>query len=137
MFITFLFTSWYRLDLDCKGESHSITHTALRSKVPLKYCLVSFQDACIGDSGGPLWKWMGKENPKATIIGVFSRGRVCARRDAPGIYTRTKKYLPWIHKHAQNGKCWRNNKVKWVYFKTQNIWQTIYSINCHEQCSTT
>ena len=22
-------------------------------------------DACVGDSGGPLWKWMGKTNPKA------------------------------------------------------------------------
>ena len=22
-------------------------------------------DSCVGDSGGPLWKWMGKTNPKA------------------------------------------------------------------------
>ena len=22
-------------------------------------------DSCAGDSGGPLWKWMGKDNPKA------------------------------------------------------------------------
>ena len=22
-------------------------------------------DFCVGDSGGPLWKWMGKTNPKA------------------------------------------------------------------------
>ena len=25
-------------------------------------------DSCSGDSGGPLWKWMGKTNPKATVM---------------------------------------------------------------------
>ena len=25
----------------------------------------SNSDSCVGDSGGPLWKWMGKTNPKA------------------------------------------------------------------------
>ena len=24
-------------------------------------------DSCVGDSGGPLWKWMGEDNPKATV----------------------------------------------------------------------
>ena len=24
-------------------------------------------DSCTGDSGGPLWKWLGKKNPKATV----------------------------------------------------------------------
>jgi hypothetical protein len=24
-------------------------------------------DSCVGDSGGPLWKWMGATNPKATV----------------------------------------------------------------------
>ena len=24
-------------------------------------------DSCVGDSGGPLWKWMGTSNPKATV----------------------------------------------------------------------
>ena len=27
-------------------------------------------DSCVGDSGGPLWKWMGKTNPKAVPCGV-------------------------------------------------------------------
>ena len=25
-------------------------------------------DSCSGDSGGPLWKWMGKTKPKATVM---------------------------------------------------------------------
>ena len=27
----------------------------------------SNSDSCVGDSGGPLWKWMGKTKPKATV----------------------------------------------------------------------
>jgi hypothetical protein len=27
----------------------------------------SNSDSCVGDSGGPLWKWMGATNPKATV----------------------------------------------------------------------
>ena len=63
------------------------------------------QDACQGDSGGPLWKWIDKDNPRAIIIGVVSWGDGCARQDSPGMYTRVKKFLPWIHKHANSGNC--------------------------------
>ena len=69
------------------------------------YFLIIFKDNCNGDSGGPLWMWIGKENPKATIVGVVSRGEGCARRDLPGIYTRVEKFLPWIHKHSHSGHC--------------------------------
>ena len=24
-------------------------------------------ESCVGDSGGPLWKWMGESKPKATV----------------------------------------------------------------------
>jgi hypothetical protein len=63
------------------------------------------KDACTGDSGGPLWKWIGKKRPRAFLIGGVSRGEGCARRDAPGIYTRVKKYISWIFKHAGVDKC--------------------------------
>eukprot|EP00095_Tigriopus_kingsejongensis_P005800 maker-scaffold88_size394946-snap-gene-2.25 protein:Tk05800 transcript:maker-scaffold88_size394946-snap-gene-2.25-mRNA-1 annotation:"GH21133" len=63
------------------------------------------KDACVGDSGGPLWKWIGKKRPRAFAIGVVSRGRGCARKDNPGIYTRVKKYLDWIFEHAGDEKC--------------------------------
>lgn len=62
-------------------------------------------DACTGDSGGPLWKWFGKKRAKAYMIGVVSRGKGCARKNAPGVYTRVKKYIKWIFKHTSGGKC--------------------------------
>ena len=34
MFFTFLYTIWYRLDLDCKGESHSITASSVKYTKP-------------------------------------------------------------------------------------------------------
>jgi hypothetical protein len=43
-------------------------------------------------SSSGLAKWI----PKAMIVGVISRGKGCARKDAPGIYTRTKIFLAWI-----------------------------------------
>ena len=70
-----------------------------------KIVLFNFQDSCQVDSGGPMWKWIGKENPTATIIGVVSRGEGCARQDSPGIYTRVKRFLPWIHENSESGKC--------------------------------
>jgi secreted trypsin-like serine protease len=64
-------------------------------------------DACQGDSGGPLWRWMGRKEgkKKAFVVGVVSRGKGCARKDSPGIYTRVKKYLDWIYKVAGEDKC--------------------------------
>ena len=71
---------------------------------------------------------MGKDpnKVKAFVIGVVSRcellerlfatglkillllnfrGKGCARKDSPGIYTRVKKYLDWIYKIAGEDKC--------------------------------
>ena len=63
------------------------------------------RDSCTGDSGGPLWKWVGKSKTRAFIIGVVSRGKGCARKNAPGIYSRTKMYLDWIYSVAGGDKC--------------------------------
>ena len=61
-------------------------------------------------TGGPLWKWMpmkfGKRIEKrAFIVGIVSRGLGCARKDSPGVYTRTKKYIKWMYKYIKKHSC--------------------------------
>ena len=62
-------------------------------------------DSFQGDSGSPLWKWVGKGRGHAVMIGVVSRGTGCAHKNTPGIYTRVKKYLRWIFAKTRDGKC--------------------------------
>ena len=71
---------------------------------------VSGSDSCHGDSGGGAYYWeKGSDKPK--LIGIVSRGfgsdskDGCGEFNFPGIYTRVMKYLNWIYKHANDGKC--------------------------------
>ncbi len=50
-------------------------------------------DSCQGDSGGPVYFKVGESY---VHVGLTSWGIGCARPNAPGVYTRTSKYLSWI-----------------------------------------
>ncbi|XP_028405320.1 uncharacterized protein LOC114527820 isoform X2 [Dendronephthya gigantea] len=54
------------------------------------------QDACFGDSGGPL-QYMN-EDGKWVLSGAVSWGIGCARKNLYGVYTNVKALLPFIHK---------------------------------------
>lgn len=51
------------------------------------------EDACSGDSGGPLYD---AEND--VLVGVVSFGKECALADFPGVYSRISQEFEWIQK---------------------------------------
>lgn len=63
----------------------------------------SGQDACRGDSGGPL---MAKEDGVWVLLGVTSFSpRDCATEGIPGVYTRVSSYSDWILGKVSSGSC--------------------------------
>jgi len=54
------------------------------------------EDACGGDSGGPLF--LNDGNHKPTLIGVTSFGRACGQEKSPAIFAKVDHVLDWINR---------------------------------------
>jgi trypsin len=54
------------------------------------------QDACYGDSGGPLLLTPTEDFNDDRLVGMVSWGRSCADADYPGVYTRISYFYDWI-----------------------------------------
>ena len=66
------------------------------------------EDACEGDSGGPLYVWVQHEKAKkAVLVGSVSRGHGCAEKNKAGVYVKINAMLEWIKKQIdfQNFNC--------------------------------
>ncbi|KAL6262142.1 hypothetical protein P5V15_007239 [Pogonomyrmex californicus] len=55
------------------------------------------QDACYGDSGGPLH--VKGIYGQLEVIGIVSWGRGCGRPNFPGVFTKLTNYIAWIRDH--------------------------------------
>lgn len=60
-------------------------------------------DACVGDSGGPLYCYRSKENTRE-LVGIVSFGvNICSPSHA-GVYTRVSAYQKWIEANTASKK---------------------------------
>ncbi|XP_046879480.1 transmembrane protease serine 7 [Hypomesus transpacificus] len=78
---------------DCKRSYGPVSPRMLCAGVPS-----GEQDACRGDSGGPLscrapgGRWF--------LMGIVSWGAGCGRPNLPGVYTRVSKFTSWIQSYV-------------------------------------
>ncbi|XP_029935278.1 transmembrane protease serine 7 [Myripristis murdjan] len=78
---------------ECKKRYGPISPRMLCAGVPS-----GEQDACRGDSGGPL-SCRAPGGGRWFLIGIVSWGAGCGRPNLPGVYTKVNKFTSWIHSH--------------------------------------
>ncbi|XP_034718683.1 uncharacterized protein LOC117938269 [Etheostoma cragini] len=78
---------------DCKKSYGPVSPRMLCAGVPS-----GEQDACRGDSGGPL-SCQAAGGGRWFLIGIVSWGAGCGRPNLPGVYTRVNKFTSWIYSH--------------------------------------
>lgn len=80
---------------ECNGKKYFYNGTLKEKEmICAGYLKEGGKDACQGDSGGPL---ITKQKDAYVLPGVVSFGEGCARKGAPGIYTRVSNYITWIN----------------------------------------
>ena len=78
------------------------------------------EDACSGDSGGPLTCARNGTDGKQQryLCGIVSFGIRCTERfyhRYPGVYTDVTKYHKWIQKHMRTWWTYHWSKIKYQY----------------------
>ncbi len=95
---------------NCKesfGGNSYLCNTVLDFKPNVSFCagnLVGGQDACKGDSGGPVMRElrMSDGSTRWVQIGIVSWGEGCAQAGTYGFYTRLSRYIGWIKQYVGN-----------------------------------
>ncbi|XP_038046866.1 complement C2-like [Patiria miniata] len=96
-----------RTNKECR-ESLKLNYTKKYSEFNYKHDLAfcagyeeGNQDACKGDSGGPVMRQMtvADGSKRWVQIGIVSWGEGCAQKGRYGIYTRLSAYKDWVQDH--------------------------------------
>ncbi|OCT78784.1 hypothetical protein XELAEV_18029874mg [Xenopus laevis] len=74
------------------------------------------QDACYGDSGGPM---VTKYGGSWFLLGLVSWGEGCGRIDNFGVYTKVNRYLDWITQKIEDEEARRLSEISQA--EKQNI----------------
>merc|ERR1712212_358917 len=85
----------------CFAKGYSMCEHCGRASVICTYGVGRYnrtvaQDACNGDSGGPLFMNNGKIKP--TLVGVTSFGNYCGQIKSAAVFSKVDHVLNWIHK---------------------------------------
>ncbi|CAK6448663.1 unnamed protein product [Pipistrellus nathusii] len=88
--------SFIRIPVAPQGQCAQVMHNAVSENMLCAGILGDPQDACEGDSGGPM---VASFRGTWFLVGLVSWGEGCGRLHNYGVYTRVSRYLDWIHSH--------------------------------------
>ncbi|XP_053070835.1 vitamin K-dependent protein C isoform X6 [Acinonyx jubatus] len=81
-----------------QNECINAMHNMISENMLCAGILGDSQDACEGDSGGPM---VASFRGTSFLVGLVSWGEGCGRLHNYGVYTKVSRYLDWIHSHIR------------------------------------
>ena len=65
------------------------------------HLIISGEDSCGGDSGGPLMVYKNDVTYQIGVVSFGTGGKLPCGFGIPGVYTKVTKFLPWIAKNLK------------------------------------
>ncbi|KAM3930965.1 vitamin K-dependent protein C [Leptodactylus fuscus] len=107
--------SYIQVPIVSHQNCSALMHSRVTENMLCAGILGNNQDACAGDSGGPMVTHFGDT---WFLVGLVSWGEGCGRLDNYGIYTKVNNYLQWIHQELTSYKA-EEKKAKSSSTKSQ------------------